>query len=54
MTALVQNANTSGKPALLHYDTDGGHSDGIPIAKQIENFAHLPAFLVSQVFPAAK
>lgn len=54
MTALVQNANSSGKPILLHYDTEGGHSAGLPIAKQIENSADMLAFLVSQVFPAAK
>ena len=54
MTALVQNANSSGKPILLHYDTEGGHSAGLPIAKQIENAADMLAFLVSQVFPAAK
>lgn len=54
MTALVQNANSSGKPILLHYDTEGGHSAGLPIAKQIENASDMLAFLVSQVFPAAK
>jgi len=51
MTALVQAANTSGKPILLHYDTEGGHSAGLPVAKQIENSADMLSFLVSQVFP---
>ncbi|MBI2686894.1 MAG: S9 family peptidase [Acidobacteria bacterium] len=51
MTARVQAANASGKPVLLHYDTEGGHSAGLPIAKQIENAADLLTFLVSQVFP---
>jgi len=51
MTARVQAANASGKPVLLHYDTEGGHSAGLPIAKQIENAADILAFLVSQVFP---
>ena len=54
MTTPVQNVNTSGKPILLHYDTEGGHSADLPIAKQIENSAGMPAFLVSQVFPAAQ
>ena len=54
MAARVQAANASGKPILLHYDTEGGHSAGLPIAKQIENTADMLAFLVSQVFPAAK
>lgn len=53
MAARVQAANASGKPILLHYDTEGGHSAGLPIAKQIENTADLLAFLVSQVFPPA-
>ena len=51
MTALVQAASASAKPILLHYDTEGGHSAGLPIAKQIENAADMLAFLVSQVFP---
>lgn len=51
MAARVQAANASGKPVLLHYDTEGGHSAGLPIAKQIENAADMLAFLVSQVFP---
>lgn len=52
MAARVQAANASGKPILLHYDTEGGHSAGLPIAKQIDNAADMLAFLVSQVFPA--
>jgi prolyl oligopeptidase len=52
MAARVQAANASGKPILLHYDTEGGHSAGLPIAKQIQNSADMLAFLVSQVFPA--
>jgi prolyl oligopeptidase len=51
MAARVQAANGSGKPILLHYDTEGGHTAGLPVAKQIENTADLLAFLVSQVFP---
>ena len=51
MAALVQSANSSEKPILLHYDTEGGHSAGLPVAKQIEDSADMLAFLVSQVFP---
>lgn len=51
MAARVQAANGSGKPILLHYDTEGGHTAGLPVAKQIENTADMIAFLVSQVFP---
>lgn len=50
MAARVQAASSSGKPVLLHYDTEGGHSAGLPIAKQIENTADMLAFLVSAVF----
>ena len=53
MAARVQAATASGKPVLLHYDTEGGHSAGLPIGKMIDNAADLLAFLVSQVFPAA-
>ena len=51
MAARVQAATASGKPVLLHYDTEGGHSGGLPIVKQIANTADMLAFLVSQVFP---
>ncbi|MFN0106389.1 MAG: prolyl oligopeptidase family serine peptidase [Bryobacteraceae bacterium] len=51
MTARVQAANASGKPILLHYDAEGGHSTGLPITKLIEDAADVLAFLVSQVFP---
>jgi prolyl oligopeptidase len=54
MAALLQASSTSGKPILLHYDTEGGHSAGLPVAKQIENAADMLAFLTSQVFSAAK
>jgi prolyl oligopeptidase len=54
MAARLQAASASGKPILLHYDTEGGHSGGLPIVKQIANTADMLAFLVSQVFPAAQ
>ena len=54
MAARVQAASASGKPVLLHYDTEGGHSAGLPVGKLIDNAADLLAFLVSQVFPPAK
>lgn len=54
MAARVQAASGSGKPVLLHYDTEGGHSAGLPVGKLIDNAADLLAFLVSQVFPQSK
>jgi prolyl oligopeptidase len=54
MAARLQAATASDKPVLLHYDTEGGHSAGLPVAKLIDNAADMLAFLVSQVFPDAK
>lgn len=51
MAARLQAATAGDAPVLLHYDTEGGHSAGLPIAKQITNTADMLAFLVAQVFP---
>lgn len=48
MAALMQSATGSGKPVLLHYDTKGGHSNGLPVDRQIDNLADELAFLVWQ------
>jgi len=48
MTALMQAANASGKPILLHYDTQAGHSGGTPVGKEIENIADELGFLMWQ------
>jgi prolyl oligopeptidase len=50
MTALLQASTGSDRPVLLHYDTEGGHSGGLPINKVVEDSADKLAFLVSQVF----
>jgi prolyl oligopeptidase len=49
MTALMQAANTSDKPILLHYDTQAGHSGGTPVAKQIDNTTDELNFLMWQL-----
>src|SRR4029077_1819954 len=36
MTALMQASTGSGKPVVLHYDTQAGHSGGTPISKEID------------------
>ncbi len=36
MTALLQASTASGLPVLLRYDTEAGHSNGMPIAKEID------------------
>ncbi len=35
-TALLQASTGSGLPVLLRYDTEAGHSSGMPIAKEID------------------
>ncbi|HLK32109.1 MAG TPA: prolyl oligopeptidase family serine peptidase [Terriglobales bacterium] len=49
MTALMQWANTSGHPILLHYDTTEGHSEGRPVGKQIEDSTDELSFLFWQL-----
>lgn len=48
MTALMQAASASGKPILLHYDTQAGHSGGTPVSKEIDNIADELGFLMWQ------
>jgi prolyl oligopeptidase len=50
MAALLQAANGGDKPILLHYDTEGGHSGGLPVAKQVEIIADELAFLAANTF----
>lgn len=49
MTALMQAANGSGKPILLHYETAAGHSGGTPVGKQIDNTTDELDFLMWQL-----
>ena len=49
MCALMQWANASGKPILLHYDTSAGHSGGLPLPKQIGETARETEFLLWQL-----
>jgi prolyl oligopeptidase len=49
MTAMLQAANSSEHPVLLHYDTKAGHSGGEPISKQIENLTNELGFLFWQL-----
>jgi len=48
MTALMQADNASGKPILLHYDTQAGHSGGTPVSKEIQEIADELGFLMWQ------
>jgi prolyl oligopeptidase len=49
MTALLQAANSSGRPILLQYDTQAGHSGGKPTDKYIEDLTDRMLFLFWQV-----
>jgi len=49
MTALLQAANTSDRPILLHYDTKAGHSGGLPVSKQIDDQTDTLSFLFWQL-----
>jgi prolyl oligopeptidase len=49
MTALLQAANSSDRPILLHYDTKAGHSGGLPVSKQIDDQTDTLSFLFWQL-----
>ncbi|MFO0983502.1 MAG: prolyl oligopeptidase family serine peptidase [Planctomycetota bacterium] len=49
MCALMQWANASDNPILLHYDTKSGHSGGKPMTKIIEDRVDELAFLLAQL-----
>ncbi|MGW8267706.1 MAG: prolyl oligopeptidase family serine peptidase [Longimicrobiales bacterium] len=49
MAALVQAANGGPNPILLRYDTEAGHSGGMPVSKEIEDSTDLLSFLFWQL-----
>jgi len=49
MAALVQAANGGNNPILLRYDTEAGHSGGMPVSKQVEDSTDLLSFLFWQL-----
>lgn len=49
MAALMQWANGSDHPILLHYDTRSGHSEGRPVSQQIEDTADELTFMFWQL-----
>ncbi len=49
MAALVQAKTGSDKPVLLKYDTETGHSGGMPVEKQIEDMTDAFSFLFWQL-----
>ncbi len=49
MAALVQAETGSDDPVLLKYDTETGHSGGMPVDKQIEDMTDAFSFLLWQL-----
>ncbi len=49
MAALVQAKTGSDEPVLLKYDTETGHSGGMPVEKQIEDMTDAFSFLFWQL-----
>ena len=49
MTALLQNANASDKPILIHYNTAAGHSGGRPVSEVIDDKLVQAQFLMWQM-----
>lgn len=49
MTALMQAATSSDRPILLRYDTEAGHSGGLPIRKTIEDLTTRLMFVMWQL-----
>ena len=49
MTALLQDATGSANPVLLRYDTEAGHSGGLPVTKVIEDLTSDLSFLMWQL-----
>jgi len=45
MTALMQAANKSARPILLHYSLNGGHSAGVSVEQRIQDDADQLSFL---------
>jgi prolyl oligopeptidase len=53
MTALMQTVSRSGRPILLHYSVNGGHSAGVSVDQQIQDDADQLTFLWTETGPVA-
>jgi prolyl oligopeptidase len=51
MAALMQASTGSDRPILLHYDTESGHSAGLPLTKAIEHSVDELSYLLWQLEP---
>ena len=53
MTALVQSASTGGRPILLHYSVQGGHSAGVSVDQEVQDAADQLTFLWTETGQAS-
>lgn len=53
MTAEMQAASTSGRPILLHYSVNGGHSEGVSVDQQVQDDADQLTFLWTETGPVS-
>ena len=51
MTAELQAANGGNRPILLHYSLKGGHSSGVSVDQQVQDYADILAFLWNETSP---
>ncbi len=49
MCAMMQWANGSSRPIVIHYDTSSGHSGGLPLPRQIAETAREMQFMLWQI-----
>ena len=49
MTAEMQAATGSDRPILLHYSLKGGHSNGVSVTQQIQDYTDILSFLWNEV-----
>jgi prolyl oligopeptidase len=54
MAALLQFESKSGRPVLLHYSTQGGHSAGVSVEQQIQDDADQLTFLWTETGSPSK
>jgi prolyl oligopeptidase len=49
MTAEMQAATAGDRPVLLHYSLKGGHSSGVSVTQQIQDYTDILAFLWNEL-----
>jgi prolyl oligopeptidase len=49
MTAEMQTATAGDRPILLHYSLKGGHSSGVSVTQQVQDYTDILSFLWNEV-----